>query len=271
MPRTVSSCICVELPAHVTWRLRSDFRLEQKIAALGNRKLRILEEKYDDAGTDGEKRYRIVQCDLINGDRVFGFRPEDLSSRVFSTCFVNRHDHLHGATFSVELATKRLSVAISGRQWCVPIDDTSCHLHTLVEVNVDLFGLGSIAEAQIEKKLRASHEAFPQHAINHLRSLAPLPSIPESNNESNTESNINARDREVSQAKPKPTFPKEDANPRSHSLNGGRFFFDAVTSRRRLRHSALREEKNITITVPRRYARVILLFGCAKQVDEIVE
>ena len=167
MPRTVSSKIRVALPARETWRLRCDFVLEQHIASLNRRKLHFLEEEVIREGAEDEQRCRLARCDLL-GDHLnggaMGVKTSDLGSEIHFVYFVNLFGEAHGGEFSVDLALRRLNVSITGHQWCLVESDHSCFLCTRIQLGVNLPGIGRLVEMQLERQMRASHEAFPEHA-----------------------------------------------------------------------------------------------------------
>lgn len=258
MPRTVLSKIYVGLPAHVTWSLRSDFNLEQKIATLGNRKLSILSEKFVNVGLEEEERHRIVLCELTGdvGVKMLGIKTKDLSSSISSKCYVHKFDEEHGARFLVDVAMKRLGVSIGGKQWCVPLDENSCFLFTCLDVSVGLAGFGSMIELQIEKQLRASHEAFPKHACDYFASTPRQPMLPAI--------------REVSEVPETPVF-SEIAKPRTKGVPFSKLLFGTSLTRQR-RHRALTKDTcSVIVSVRPMHARLLLFCGCANEVDEIVE
>lgn len=278
MPRTVRSEVRIELPAQQAWQLRNHFGLEKHIAALNMRALTLREEGVRNEGTEDEQRHRVVHCELVGdqhvGGNVMGVRSADLSSDVVSSFFVHRFDKAHGTEFYVEMAMKRLDMSISGHQWCVPETATSCLLCTTVEVHVRMPGIGGLVEMQLERRMRASHAAFPKHAIEYLRMHATdaVPSAPP--------------------ASPSPPSPKraETLGPVPSSLNEppvsyGRLAWALVVSGalgqmfRTRRHAMLRAQRPhadhaVPVRLGRRHARLLLVCGCASEVlepDEIVE
>lgn len=259
MPRTVLSKIYVELPAHITWSLRCDFRLEQQIAKLGNRKLSLLSEKNVKLGLEDEERHRTVLCELTSdvGIKMLGIKTKDLSSSISSKCYIHKFDKEHGARFSVDVAIKRLHVSIAGKQWCVPVDENGCYLFTHVDVSVGFPGFGSMIELQIEKQLRASHEAFPKHACDYFASTPRQPMLPAI--------------QEVSEASETPVF-LETAKPRTRNrISLSKLLFGTSLAKTR-RHRALTKDTSDVIVIVRpTHARFLLFCGCANEVDEIVE
>ena len=263
MPRTVSSKVRIALPAHEAWRARCDFALEQHIAALGKRKLELIEEEVTNEGATDEQRQRLVRCDLL-GDQlnggVMGVKTADLNSEVLSVFFVNLFDEAHGAEFSVDMAMRRLNVSITGHQWCLIESDTSCFLCTRIQLEVKLVGIGGLVEMQLERQMRASHAAFPEHACAFARRRTVQ--------------------RRVDSVEVLPTVPEEPA--RSMAMATA----DPQLNRWRLVSALLlqwalrwpRRHRPLAAAVPvrvhRRHARVLLLCGCADAVvdsDEIVE
>ncbi len=278
MPRTILSKVPVALSAHETWRLRCDFEVERYIATHGNRKLTLVSENSSGPGTDWEQCQRQVRCELLGdqiGGSVMGVRTSDLASDVTSHFYVHQFGEEHGAEFWVSMLLKKVKVTLEGRQWIVPASNVSCYLCTRVQVDVRIVGIGSLVEMQLDRHIRASHAAFPQHALNFLaaqRAEARPASPP-----------------------PQPDPPPPDPPPPSlessemdaavivpqgsnRCLFFGGLLFGTVLRRAR-RHRILESKHwNASSTVPvrigRQHARVLLLFGCASPVvdsDEIVE
>ena len=249
----------MELPAHVTWSLRCDFNLEQKIAKLGNRKLSILSEKFVNVGLEDEQRHRTVLCELTGdvGVKMLGIKTKDLSSSISSKCYIHKFDKEHGARFLVDVAMKRLGVSIGGKQWCVPLDDNSCYLFTHIDVSVGLTGFGSMIELQIEKQMKASHEAFPKHACDYFAATPRQPMLPAI--------------REVSEV-PETTGFSDITKPQtSKRAPLFKLLFGTSLTRRRRHHALTKDTSDVIVSVRPMHARLLLFCGCANEVDEIVE
>lgn len=280
MPRTVRSRVRIELPAQQAWQLRNHFGLEKHIAALNMRALTLQEENARGEGTEKEQRHRVVHCELVGeqhvGGNVMGIRSADLSSDVVTSFFVHRFDEAHGSEFYVEMAMKRLNMSISGHQWCLPETETSCILCTTVEVHVRMPGIGGLVEMQLERRMRASHAAFPKHAIEYLRMHATDvgPSTPPA-------------------PPPPPPLPERAetlgrvvSSSEEPSISWARLMWALVASGalgrlfRARRHAVLtaqphaRTDHAVPVRLGRRHARLLLVCGCASEVlepDEIVE
>jgi hypothetical protein len=298
MPRTVLSKVRMALPAREAWRLRCDFALEQHIASLSKRKLDLVEEEVVNEGAEDEQRQRLVRCDLL-GDHLnggmMGVKTSDLGSEVLSVFFVNLFDEEHGAEFSVDVALRRLNVSITGHQWCLVESDLSCFLCTRVQLEVKLAGIGGLVEMQLERQVRASHAAFPEHAYAYrAKKCVVAPKAP-----------VARRPNELVAAQPATTtmaaapvasghHKREEEEEEEEEIVGATDATALSTStpelrlcRWRLVGAALlswamhwpRRHRSLEDTVPvrvhRRHARVLLLCGCADAVatdsDEIVE
>ena len=282
MPRTVSSKIRVALPAREAWRLRSDFALEQHIASLNKRRLCLVEEEVVNEGAEDEQRQRLVRCDLL-GDHlnggVMGIKTGDLGSEIMSVFFVNLFDEAHGAEFTVDMAMRRLNVSITGHQWCLVESDVSCFLCTRIQLEVKIVGIGGLVEMQLERQMRASHAAFPEHAYAYRAKKCVLPTVP-----------VARRPGEIVQVLPTLRESQEEEGEREEDevagsmqtaatpelkLNQWRLAGAALLSwvlHRPRRHRSLQD--TMPVRVHRRHARVLLLCGCADAVvdsDEIVE
>ena len=287
MPRTVLSKVRVALPAREAWRLRCDFALEQHIASLNKRKISLVEEEATHEGAEDEQRQRLVRCDLL-GDHlnggVMGVKTGDLSSHILSVFFVNLFDEAHGAEFSVDMAMRRLNVSITGHQWCLVESDVSCFLCTRVQLEVKLVGIGGLVEMQLERQMRASHAAFPEHAYAYRakKCVAPqrpvarrqpsteivevLPTLPESKEEEETDEDGDG-DGDGEEVTGTPEL----------KLNQWRLLGAALLSwamHRPRRHRSL--EDTVPVRMHRRHARVLVLCGCADAMvvvepEEIVE
>ena len=286
MTRTVSSKVPIALPAHEAWRLRCNFELERHIAGAGNRKLTLVSEDVSGPGTDWEQRQRQVQCELIGdhlGGSIMGVKTSDLVSDIVSHFYVHRYDEEHGAEFSVTLPLKKVKVTLDGQQWCLPASDASCYLCTRVEVQARVVGIGSLVEMQLERQIRASHVAFPQHALDFLdreaQSEPPaLPALPAHLSEIEpVESAGSIEPTEVvglSAREPLATAPSGLERCR---LLVALLVDGAVRLRRRHRVLSGKDWNagtTVHVRMHRRHARVLLLFGCASPVvdtDEIVE
>lgn len=301
MPRTVFSKVRLELPAREVWRLRCDFALEQHIASLNRRKLTFVEEDVHKRGATDEQRQRLVRCDLqgdhLNGG-VMGFKTSDLGSEILSTFYVNLFDEAHGAEFAVELSLRRLSVSITGHQWCLVESDLSCFLCTRIQLEVNIVGIGGLVEMQLERQMRASHAAFPEHAYAHrarecaVAQRAPvarrpgeavtvLPTLPEGKNGHGEEGEDEDKDEEEEGGGEEACAPAGPAGPAAMATATGRkiqqwrllgtSLFRWMVHRPR-RHRSLQDTK--PVRVHRRHARLLLLCGCADAIvdsDEIVE
>jgi len=276
MTRTISSKIPVALPAHETWRLRCNFDLEQYIATRGNRQLTLVREDTRGPDTEWEQCQRQVRCELQGdqlGGSIMGVKTSDLASEVVSNFYVHRFGEEYGAEFWVSMLLKKVKVSIEGHQWIVPASDVSCYLCTRVEVEARVMGIGSLIEMQLDRQIRASHAAFPQHALSFLAERAeaaatippPPPPLPPP---------LPPTDVEVVVASPLPPAHAPDG-----CHHAGSLLFGAVLRRAR-RHRVLPSKHwgtagaTVPVRVGRRHARVLLLFGCASPVvdsDEIVE
>lgn len=256
------------MSAQKTWQLRNHFPLETHIAALNKRALTLVEEDAIDEGTEHEQRHRVVRCELVGdhhiGRNMMGVKAADLSSDVACSFYVHKFDEEHGTEFFVDMAMKRLNIAITGHQWCVPETETSCFLCTCVDVEVKLPGIGGLVEMQLERRMRASHLAFPKHAMEFLKSSAASLETPN-----------------VPAAAPPPspeTLGVAIAPSEEPSLNWGRLAWAFVVSGalRQFVWPSKRPGKTDTVSVRirRRHARLLLLCGCASTIvdsDEIVE
>ncbi len=272
MPRTVSSKIPVALPAHETWRLRCDFELERYIATRGNRQLTLVREDTSGPGTDWEQIQRQVRCELLGdhlGGSIMGVKTSDLASNVVSHFYVHRFGEEYGAEFWVSMLLKKVRVSIEGRQWIVPASDVSCYLCTRVDVEARVVGIGGLIEMQLDRQIRASHAAFPQHALSFLAAQATPPPPPPQ--------------QQQPQAPPPPAAPLPPSSEIEVVVGTPpepsrcRFFFGGL---RRARRHRMLESKHwsasatVPVRVHRQHARVLLLLGCASPVvdtDEIVE
>ena len=278
MPRTVSSVVHVKLAAHEAWRARSSLELEQQIAALNKRKLTLLESEVLHAGAADEQERRLVRCDLTAdflGGSILGVKTSDLGSRITSTHYTHLFDEAHGATFTVGLLLTRINLSISGKQWCEPESENCCFMHTRVELDAKILGVGGLIERQLERQMCASHAAFPEHAYAFLATL-PTPS---------------ERRAPAAPAVPAPTPAPAPALPECGSSRPalGRWWLvgDAVarglqraglgsTGRRHavLRSTGASPGNTVPLRVGQRTARVLLLCGCASSIvdsDEIIE
>ena len=164
--RVLNSKVKILRSARETWHLRSNFELEQWIALLGKRTLELIEEQTANEGLDEAETQRVVRCELI-GDQLGGFTfgaitSKDLTSEVSSSFFPVRFEEDRGADFVVRMTHLPDKIKISGRQWCVPIDDNSCYMCTTVTITVHILALGSFIEREIEKQMNACYTAFPQ-------------------------------------------------------------------------------------------------------------
>ncbi len=285
MPRTVSSKIRVALPAREAWRLRCDFALEQHIASLNKRKLCLVEEEATREGAEDEQRQRLVRCDLL-GDHlnggVMGVKTSDLGSEILSVFFVNLFDEAHGAEFTVDVALRRLNVSITGHQWCLIESDVSCFLCTRVQLEVKITGIGGLVEMQLERQMRASHAAFPEHAYAYRAKKCVVPTIPVARRPGEIVAVLpslrESQEEEVEEEEEEQVAEPLGATATTATelqLNQWRLVGAALLSwamHRPRRHRSLRD--SVPVRVHRRHARVLLLCGCADAIvdsDEIVE
>ena len=283
MTKTVDSRIHLARSAQETWRLRCNFELEQHIAALTKRRLTLVQQQTAEEGTQEEQTQRLVRCELV-GEHLGGITmgavtSKDLVSEISSTFFTHRFDEDHGATFAVEMVKVMLNVHISGNQWCVPETATSCFLCTQVRVAVKVPGVGRLIEMQLERQLRTSHAAFPQHAdawvsaqLERARAKESPPSSPE----------LELRvlpEREVVMpvALPQRFAPPSSAAPRLSRCQLVASFllgwaFQGLRRHRILDPSPGSDGQPVVVKVSPRSARLLLLCGCASvHQDEIVE
>ena len=277
MPRTVSSVVHVKLAAHEAWRARSSLELEQKIAALNKRKLTLLESEVLHAGAADEQERRLVRCDLAAdflGGSILGVKTSDLGSRITSTHYTHLFDEAHGAAFTAGLLLTRVNLSISGKQWCEPESEHGCFMHTRVELDAKILGIGGLVERQLERQMCASHAAFPEHAYAFLAALPAAPAAP------------------TPVLTPAPTpvptpAPAPECGSSRPALGRWWLLGDAIargvqraglgsTGRR---HAVLRSTgpspgNTVPLRVGQRTARVLLLCGCANSIvdsDEIIE
>ena len=124
MPRVVKSRIPIARPALEAWRLRCDYQLEEHIAALGKRRLQLIEEDTVEVGKPDEQTRRRVRCELIGehlgGAMMGAVTSKDLVSEITSTFYAHRFDEDHGASFVVDMVKVAINVQIAGHQWCEP-------------------------------------------------------------------------------------------------------------------------------------------------------
>ncbi len=280
MPRVVKSRIPIARPALEAWRLRCNYQLEEHIAALGKRRLHLIEEDTVEAGRPDEQTRRRVRCELIGehlgGTMMGAVTSKDLVSEITSTFYAHRFDEDHGASFVVDMVKVAINVAIAGHQWCEPDGEANCYLHTRIELSVRVVGVGTLIEMQLERQMRASHAAFPKHADEYVQR------------------NAEARARAAGRASP-PSSPELDVDLAKLPANGPtleelpgpvaraaaaprlsrwRLAWSLVAWRMR-RHDVLSENaaRTVTVRVGVRHARLLLLCGCASvmDADEIVE
>lgn len=265
MPRTVSSKVRVGLPAQKVWQVCTHFPFETHVAALSKRALTLVEEEAIDEGTEDEQRHRVARCELVGdqhvGKNMLGIKAADLCSDVASNFYVHKFDEDHGTEFFVDMAMKRLNVAITGHQWCVPETATSCFLCTCVDVEVKLPGIGGLVEMQLERRMRESHAAFPRHAVEFLKSHA----------ESLDRPDVLATDPPLSPE----ALGVSIASSARPSLNWWRLAWTFVASGA-LRQFICPGKRADAVPVPlkRRHARLLLVCGCASDAadsGEIVE
>lgn len=299
MPRTVFSKVRLELPAREVWCLRCDFALEQHIASLNRRKLALVEEDVHKRGATDEQRQRLVRCDLqgdhLNGG-VMGIKTSDLGSEILSTFYVNLFDEAHGAEFTVDVALSRLSVSITGHQWCLVESDLSCFLCTRTQLEVNIVGIGGLVEMQLERQIRTSNAAFPDHAYAYRakecavvprapvarrpgETVTVLPTLPEGKkgqeeaDEDDDEGGGGEGEGEEVEASAGPAAAMATAT--GLKIQQWRLVGTSLLRwmmHRPRRHRSLRDSK--PVRVHRRHARLLLLCGCADAVvdsDEIVE
>ena len=280
MPRIITSKVHLKISAREAWRARSSMDLQTHIATLGRRNLTLLEEEVVNEGASDEHKRRLVRCELMSdflGGSIMGVKTADLGSEIESTHFEHLCDEAHGSEFSVALALKRVGLSISGRQWCLPESETSCFLCTRVHLEAKIMGLGSLIEMQIDRQLRESYEAFPDHAYTYLADAGALPA-------------------------PSPVTTSAPASetltPEPHALPEGRASVRSALHRLWLlraaverglqrtlfergsrRHAVLTStnalpEDRVPVRMKRRHARVLLLCGCGSAIvdpDEIIE
>jgi hypothetical protein len=297
MPRTVFSKVRLELPAREAWRLRCDFVLEQHIASLNRRKLALVEEDVHRRGATDEQRQRLVRCDLqgdhLNGG-VMGVKTSDLGSEILSTFYVNLFDEAHGAEFAVDVALSRLSVSITGHQWCLPESDLSCFLCTRTQLEAKIVGIGGLVEMQLERQIRASNAAFPDHAYAYRakecvvvprapvarrpgEAVAVLPTLPEGKKGQREEDEDEDEEGggEEAEASAGPAGAAAMATATGLKVQQWRLVGTSLLKwmmHRPRRHRSLCDTK--PVRVHRRHARLLLLCGCADAVvdsDEIIE
>jgi len=283
MPRTVSSKIRVALPAREAWRLRCDFALEQHIASLNKRKISLVEEEATHEGAEDEQRQRLVRCDLL-GDHlnggVMGIKTGDLSSHILSVFFVNLFDEAHGGEFSVDMAMRRLNVSITGHQWCLVESDVSCFLCTRVQLEVRLVGIGGLVEMQLERQVRASHAAFPEHAYAHRAKKCVVPQRPVARRQPSldivevlpTLAEVKEEEEEEMDDDGEEVIATPELKLNQWRLVGAALLSWAMHRPRR--HRSL--EDTVPVRMHRRHARVLVMCGCADAMvvvepDEIVE
>ena len=281
MPRTVSSKIHIALPAQNAWELRNHFGLEEHIAALNKRALTLVEEELLDGGTELEQCHRVVRCELVGehhvGGNVWGIKAADLASDIVSNFFVHKFDEEHGSEFYVEMAMKRLNISIMGRQWCLPETDTSCFLCTCVDVEVKLTGIGGLVEMQLERRMRASHVAFPKHALEFLRSnheaFEPLGVVALQDTEA-VQVEVPGQVVHEATGEPSPNWIRL-----AWAFVASGALGHAIRTPWARRHAVLNSKRmgatdTMPVRVGRRHARLLLVCGCASTIldtDEIVE
>ncbi len=288
MPRIVTSKVHFKISAREAWRARSSLDLETHIATLGRRKLTLLKEEVVNEGASDEHKRRLVRCELMSdflGGSIMGVKTADLGSEIESTHFEHLYDEAHGAEFSVALALKRVGLSISGRQWCLPESETSCFLCTRVYLEAKIMGLGSLIEMQVDRQMRASYEAFPDHAYTYLAGAGALPVPPPSPSLVTVTVTADAPASEMLVPEPH-AWPKghASANPALHWLWLLRTAVARGLQRTRFertsrRHAVLPSSNalpgdRIPVRLKRRHARVLLWCGCASAIvdsDEIVE
>lgn len=278
MTRIVSSKVRVELPAHETWKLRCNFELERYIATKNKRNLTIIEEDVVHEGLDKEQWQRCTRCifleDHLGGGKM-GFKTTDLGNDITTSFFMHKFDEDHGAAFSVEMVDKRLNISIEGRQWCVRDGDNACFLLTRVEVTVSIVAVGGLVEMQIERQLRASHRAFPQHAYAFKNAYVTHDAESITSTDIGiTQENNTAHVKIVQEPVPVPVPESDLGRLRLLDTLGTR-----PIQRKGRRHIILRSTNEPTaefvpVRVGRLLSRILLRCGCASTIvdsDEIIE
>tara|TARA_B100000787_G_scaffold124429_1_gene93775 strand:+ start:954 stop:1814 length:861 start_codon:yes stop_codon:yes gene_type:complete len=286
MPRTVTSKVHLQISAREAWRARSSLELETHIATLGRRKLTLLKEEWVNEGAGDAHQRRLVRCELMSdflGGSIMGVKTADLGSEVTSTHFEHLYDEAHGAEFSVALALKRVGLSISGRQWCLPESETSCFLCTRVHLEAKIMGLGGLIEMQVERQMRASYEAFPDHAYTYLAGVGALPVSPPSPSLVTVTEDAPASKLQTPELL---ALPEDHASvdPTLHRLwllktAVARGLQSTSFGRTSRRHAVLPSSNalpgdRVPVRIKRRHARVLLWCGCASAIvdsDEIVE
>ena len=203
--RTLNSKVKISRSARETWHLRSNFELEQWIALLGKRTLEMLEEQTNNVEGEAETQ-RVVRCELVD-DHLAGFTfgaitAKDITSEVSSRFFPTRFEEARGSDFVVRMTRLPDKIEISGRQWCVPIDDDNCFMCTTVTIVVHVLAIGSFIEREIEKQMHNCYNAFPQQIDQFLFEVGaeratlaltgPGLAITPNTNATNTNANANA-------------------------------------------------------------------------------
>lgn len=274
MTRIVSSKVRVELSADETWKLRCNFELERYIATKNKRDLTTIEEDVVHEGLENEQWQRRTRCifleDHLGGGKM-GFKTADLANEITTNFFMHKFDEDHGAVFSAEMVDKRLNISIEGRQWCVRDGHNACFLFTRVEVTASIVAVGGLVEMQIERQLRASHRAFPQHAYAFL----DAPQTNDAESITSTDIGMN-REKNIAHVKivKEPITGSDLDRLRLLDTLGTR-----TIQRKCRRHIILRSTNEPTaefvpVRVGRVLSRILLRCGCASTIvdsDEIVE
>lgn len=290
MTRIVVSKVRVPLPAREAWRARGSLELEKHIAALSKRKLTLLEQEVVREGASDEQTRRLARCELTDdflGGSIMGVKTSDLGSEIESTHFTHLFDEAHGAEFSVEMMLKRINLSMSGHQWCLPESDTSCFLCTRIQLDARIPGLGGLIEMQLERQLRASHQAFPAHACTFVAASGaqtespPAPAPPPAHT-------LAPPMPPVPTMPPAPPAPPERCGTARPALGWWRMRWEEAIARgiRSIghlstgrRHAVLHSpaappDDTVPVRMGRRQGRLLLLCGCAKAIidsDEIIE
>ena len=274
--RTLTSKVKVSRSARETWHLRGNFELEKWIALVGKRTLEMLEEQTNNVEGEVETQ-RVVRCELV-GDHLAGFTfgaitAKDLTSEVASRFFPTRFEEARGSEFVVRMTHLPDKIKISGRQWCVPIDDDNCFMCTTVTIAVHVLAIGSFIEREIEKQMHNCYNAFPQQMDDFLSEMGteraklalPDPSLAGPTTSTTTTTTTNTAVVPLSEiGKFGSVQIDTPARPRFPTLLG-----------RSRRHCRLRPEGQATaiashtviVRVGIRHALLLLCCGCAETVE----
>ena len=157
--RVIQVSTQVQMAADEFWALRLDQNYDDFCAQCDDVTFQLLSRRQEVC--DGQT-LEFIECLLLyNENPVPAAFQHMLGSQQFgfkysAKWYRDLHDQKHPCTFVSEPLVMKDRISVRGQSWLVPISKQACEVCYHQEVNVRVFGMGSVVEQVVEQRMRES-------------------------------------------------------------------------------------------------------------------